>query len=168
MSRFSRRVLEESLQGKEESRLYLAILDRGAVLRPQEVVEFVDREQEKLIDWLQSVFSDLAEGLPKGKDWGIYSTSVLWGLLIVSLETVLGGGFTMVDAVLEAAVAPYGTKEAVELFAYREIQKIARELSERYRAGLTAVIDEQHRRFLACLEEVSPGPELREAVTNEL
>lgn len=162
VQRFSRRVLEESLQGKEQSRLYRAILEGNAVLRPQEVVEFVDREQEKLIDWLQSVFSDLAKGLPKGKEWGIYSTSVLWGVLIVSLETVLGGGFTMVDAVLDAAIAPYVTQGAVELFAYREIQKIARELAERYRAGLTAVIDEQHRRFLACLEEVSPDPELRE------
>ncbi|SMC22255.1 50S ribosome-binding GTPase [Desulfacinum hydrothermale DSM 13146] len=159
VQRFSRRVLEESLHGKEESRLYSTLLERGAVLQPQEVVDFVDREQEKLMDWLQAVFSDLAKGLPKGKEWGIYSTSVVWGLLIVSLETVLGGGFTMVDAVLDAAIAPYVTQGAMELFAYREIQRIARELAHRYQAGLVAVIDEQYRRFVGCLDEVSPDPE---------
>jgi hypothetical protein len=65
----------------------------------------------------------------------------------------------MVEAVLDAAIAPFVTRGAVELFAYAEIQKIARQLGEKYRASLISVVDMQRRRFESCLDSLMPPSE---------
>ena len=57
----------------------------------------------------------------------------------------------MLDMALDSALAPMVTKGAVELFAYREIQKIARELAKRYQDGVLAPIRAQRDRYEACL-----------------
>ena len=44
------------------------------------------------------------------------------------------------------------TKGAVELFVYREVQSIARELARRYQEGLMSVLTEQRDRFAACVD----------------
>jgi len=46
------------------------------------------------------------------------------------------------------------TKGAVELFAYGEIQKVARKLAKRYQQGLLSVVDHQKNRYQQCLESV--------------
>lgn len=159
VQRYGRRVLEETLPDRVESPLFGAVTRPGVLMTPDEVAEHVYREQEQLIQWLEKVFMELARDIPKGTKWGIYSTSVLWGILILSLEVAVGGGLSMVEAVLDAAVAPFVTKGAVELFAYAEIQKIARQLGEKYRASLVSVVDVQRRRFEACLDPLLPPSE---------
>ena len=120
----------------------------------EEIMVCVKEEQERLAAWLEKRFEELSERLPKGKKWGIYSTSILWGMLILSVEAVAGGGFSVLDAVLDSAIAPFITKGAVELFAYHEIQKIARELAKRYQDGLLSVVYHQSKRYEKCLESL--------------
>ncbi|WP_448381960.1 hypothetical protein [Desulfosoma sp.] len=160
VQRYGRRILEETLPDQGESPLCGAVMRQGVIMSPEEVADHVYRKQEQLIQWLEKVFMELARDIPKGTKWGIYSTSVLWGVLILSLEVAVGGGLSMVEAVLDAAIAPFVTKGAVELFAYAEIQKIARQLGEKYRASLISVVDEQRRRFEACLDPLLPPSEV--------
>ncbi len=94
------------------------------------------------------------------KKWGIYSTSILWGLLIIAFEIVVGGGFSLLDAALDSAIAPFVTKGAVELFAYHEIQKVARELARRYQDGLLSVMKEQEKRYEECLDSLLTAKEV--------
>jgi hypothetical protein len=42
----------------------------------------------------------------------------------------------------------------VELFAYHEIRKIARQLAERYQEGLVSVITKQEERYEQCLNSM--------------
>jgi len=70
----------------------------------------------------------------------------------VVFEIVVGGGFSVLDAVLDSAIAPFVTKGSVELFAYHEIQQLGRQLASRYRDGLLDVVREQRDRYQACLE----------------
>lgn len=164
VQRYGRRVLEETVPNRPESPIHQAVIQPGVLMTPEEVSRHVYHEQEQLIQWLEKVFLDLARDIPKGKKWGIYSTSVLWGLLILSLEVAVGGGLSVVDAVIDAAIAPFVTKGAVELFAYTEIQKIARQLSEKYRASLLSVVEAQRRRFEACLEPLMPSADAVETL----
>jgi len=159
VQRYGRRILEETLPDQVESPLHGAVTRPGVLMTPDEVADHVYREQEQLIQWLEKVFMELARDIPKGTKWGIYSTSVLWGGLILSLEVAVGGGLSMVEAVLDAAIAPFVTRGAVELFAYAEIQKIARQLGEKYRASLISVVDMQRRRFESCLDSLMPPSE---------
>ncbi len=108
--------------------------------------------------WLEETFQRLAQGIPKSKELGIYSTSILWGGLIIALETAIGGGISLLEAVLDTAVAPFVTKGAVDLFAYHELQKIVRDLGEHYREALTASLRLQSKRYREGLQALLVSP----------
>jgi hypothetical protein len=172
LDQFNRKVLEQLSPPDQTSPLYRALRRPGILITEDEVRERVWKEQEILLAWLQETFDKLAEGIPKYKEWGIYSTSVLWGIFIVSLEAAIGGGLGFVDAAVDSLLAPFVTKGATELFAYHELQTIARELAERYQEGLLTVIREQGDRYGRSLgslrtpeETISKLNELRSAVS---
>ncbi len=159
LDQFNRKVLERLSPSDPTAPLYREIRRPDIPITEDEVRERVWEEQEKLFAWLQETFDELAEGIPKHKEWGIYSTSVLWGIFIVSLEAGIGGGLGFVDAAVDALLAPFVTKGATELFAYHELQTIARELTERYQDGLLSAVREQRDRYRRRLEELRTGPE---------
>jgi hypothetical protein len=50
----------------------------------------------------------------------------------------------------------------VELFAYHEIQRLARELAERYQAGLLSVVREQRDRYERALQSLMTDESTRQ------
>jgi len=155
-------VLKELSPKDRRAPLFEYMRRPGVALTAEEIRALVFQEQDRLERWLENQFEALSQGIPWGKKWGIYSTSILWGLLIVALEIVVGGGFSILDAALDSAIAPFVTKGAVELFAYREIQKVARELARRYQDGLLSVMKEQEKRYEACLDSLLTAREVVE------
>lgn len=151
VDRFNRSVLEKLTPQNEGAPLHRRLRDPALLLTREEIKEIVWEEQERLANWLETTFDALARGIPKSKEWGIYSTSILWGGLILALETAIGGGITILEAVLDSAIAPFVTRGAVELFVYHELQRIGKELGERYREGLLAVLRRQRDRYAECL-----------------
>ncbi len=147
MEKFNRRVLEELSPRDRNSPLFSRLRESGAALTDEEITTRNREAQDELAAWLENTFQELSRSIPEGKKWGIYTTSILWGVLILSFETVLGGGFSLLDAALDSALAPFVTKGAVELFAYHEIQKIARELAKRYQEGLVSTVLHQRERY---------------------
>ena len=134
------------------------------MMSEEEIKTRVWKEQDQLSIWLEENFQDLAKEIPKGKKWGIYSTSILWGALILSFEAAIGGGISVLEATLDSALAPFVTKGAVELFAYREIEKVGRDLARRYQEGLLAVVREQRDRYEAALRSLMPSSETVQAL----
>ncbi len=118
----------------------------------KEVQDRIGQLQERLIEWLEGKFSELARGIPNHKKVGIYSTAIMWGGLILSFELVLGGGITFIEMALDSFLAPLVTKGSVNLFAFHEIQNIARELDKQYKEGILDILEEQKQRYLSCLE----------------
>ncbi len=159
LDQFNRKVLEQLSPSDPTAPLYGEIRRPDLLITEEEVRERVWREQEDLLAWLQETFDKLAEGIPKHKEWGIYSTSVLWGIFIVSLEAAIGGGLGFLDAAVDSLLAPFVTKGATELFAYHELQTIARELTERYQEGLLSVIREQRDRYGERMDSLRTPPE---------
>jgi hypothetical protein len=151
IERFNRLVLEKLSPADEGSPLFRSLRQPGLALGDEEIRERIWQKQDELAAWLEETFQKLARGIPKHKEWGIYSTSMLWGVLLLTFETTLGGGFTMIDAALDSALAPFLTKGAAELFAYHEIQRVARELARRYQEGLLSVLQLQRDRYRECL-----------------
>jgi hypothetical protein len=152
-------VLKELSPKDPHTPLFESMRRPGVALTAEEIRSLVFQEQERLERWLETQFAALSKGIPWSKKWGIYSTSILWGLLIVAFEIVVGGGFSILDAALDSAIAPFVTKGAVELFAYHEIQKVARELARRYQEGLLSVMKEQEKRYEACLDSLLTSKE---------
>jgi len=158
LDRLNRLVFERLSPRDESTPLFTAMRRSGVVLGEDEVEAFILNEEKRIEDWIKSTFEELAREIPAGKRWGIYSTSVVWGILILVFETAVGGGFTVLDAAVDSALAPFVTKGAVELFAAREIRKIAKELSSRYREALLSVLRLQRQRYEDCLRSLMTSP----------
>lgn len=156
---FNRQVLEKLMPQDESSLLGQRLRDPALLLTRRDIEGTVWQEEEKVVIWLEKTFHEMARGIPKSKEWGIYSTSILWGGLILALETAVGGGIHLLEAVLDTAIAPFVTKGAVELFAYHELQRIARELGVRTREALTSALRVQRDRFGACVLSLEPSGE---------
>ncbi|MFW6325520.1 MAG: dynamin family protein [Desulfovermiculus sp.] len=120
--------------------------------------------QDEMAVWLNARFERMAREAPKGKAWGIYSTSALWGVMIVSFETVVGGGLSLVEVLIDSAIAPYVTKGAVELFAYQELRTITRELSARLKEGIVGILAEQKDRYVQAMHELGPDTKVMQEV----
>jgi hypothetical protein len=147
IEKLNRLVLEKLSPSNADSALFRKLRDPDMVLNDEDINRHIREEQDRLTTWLEERFQELANGIPQGKKWGIYSTSLLWGILIISFEIAIGGGFTVLDAVLNSVLAPLVTKGAMEMFAYHEIQKVARELGERYQQGLISAVHFQRDRY---------------------
>lgn len=151
IQKLNRIVLERLSPSDETSPLFEELRQPGVALSEEEIEERIWKEQDKLGRWLEETFQRLSRGIPKHKEMGIYATSIIWGILIISFEIVVGGGFTILDVALDGALAPFLTKGATELFARHEIQQVARELSKRYEQGLLSVVRDQRDRYRDCL-----------------
>jgi GTPase SAR1 family protein len=147
ITQFNRAVLEELSPVDPTAPLFGALRQPALALSAHEVEEHLQEKQDRLTAWLEQTFARLARGLPKQKRLGIYSTSVLWGVLILAFETAVGGGFSLLEAALDTALAPLVTKGAVELFAYYELEKIGKQLAERFEDGLVSLVREQCDRY---------------------
>ena len=160
---FNRKVLEQLSPRDDASPLSLALREPDLLITEDEVRERIWEEQERLLAWLQETFEGLSKGIPRHKEWGIYSTSILSGIFIVSLELAIGGGLGLLDAAVHSLLAPFVTKGAAEVFAYNELQRVARELAQRYQDGLLSVIREQRDRYGRSLESLcTPEEAMRE------
>jgi hypothetical protein len=166
IDKFNRLVLKNLSPEDANSILFDRIREPEVVLRDDEIKERIFLAQDRLALWMEKTFAELSRGIPRTKKLGIYSTSILWGIMIVAFEIAVGGGFSVLDAVLDSFLAPFLTKGAVELFAYAEIQKIAQELARLYQEGLLSVLHEQRKRYENCLRSLMTTDETME-VLNE-
>jgi hypothetical protein len=162
---FNRSVLEKLSPRDETSALYNKLRDPHLVLTGEEIQRQMKQEQDRLMLWLEETFQRLAQGIPKSKELGIYSTSILWGSLVIALETAIGGGISLLEAVLDTAVAPFVTKGAVDLFAYHELQRIVRDLGEHYQKALTSSLRLQGKRYREGLQELMVSPVTLQGLT---
>ena len=159
LEQFNRLVLEK-LSPADAAAPMAAELRRPALtFTEQDVLDRMIKQREELLRWIEERFQTLAGGLSKKKKWSIYTASILWGVLLIVAAAALGGGFSMLDAVLDSVLAPFITKGAAELVAYEEISKITRELATRHKDGLTAIVEEQSLRYKRCLTELQTPPE---------
>jgi hypothetical protein len=154
MESFNREVLERLSPQDPAAPLFKNIRKQELVLTQDEIRDLVHKEQDHLVVWLEDTFRRMAEGIPKSKQLGIHSMSILWGALIISLETLVMGGITVLEAVFSSALAPFITKGAVEVFAHRELKVVARELRQRYQDGLVSVMRHQRMRYEECVRSL--------------
>lgn len=155
----SRQVLEKLSPQDVTSPLYRELRRPDLYMTRDEIRAAVWESQEQLLQWLEQTFDRLAQGIPRSKEIGIYSTSILWGGLILALEAAIGGGITLLEAVLDSAIAPFVTRGAVELFAYHELQKVGRQLAARYQESVKGVVRMQRDRYAACLQSLLSSEE---------
>ena len=159
LEQFNRLVLEKLSPADTAAPMAVELRRPELALTEQDVEDRMIKQREELLHWIEERFQTLAGGLSKKKKWSIYTASILWGALLIVAASALGGGFSMLDAVLDSVLAPFITKGAAELVAYEEISNITRELATRHKDGLTAIVEEQSFRYKRCLTDLQTPPE---------
>ena len=144
------------------------LLKRNLGMSVSEIDTLFFEKQAELERWLQEQFMELTKGIPRHKEWGIYSTTILWSIFLVSIETVLGGGLSFFEAILDSVIVPFLSKGAVEIFAYQELKKIAEQLDQRYKKQLRDVLGEQYLRYVTLLESCAASGEKLKQMKNLL
>ncbi len=152
VSACNRLVLETLSPENHDSLFFRELRGDEIALSDKRVRSIIEQLQEEMMEWLEGKFSELARGIPKYKELGIYSTAIVWGGLILSFEIVLGGGITFIEVALDSFLAPLVTKGSVNIFAFHEIQNVARELDKKYKKGIMDILEEQKQRYVSRLQ----------------
>lgn len=153
MERANRMVLETLSPSDRNSPFFRALRDDGVAFSMDDTENRLLKLQADIAEWLEATIMDLERDLPAGKKIGIYSTSVVWGAAILSFETVLGGGITLLEMALNTVLAPFVTRGSADLFAHRELKAIIKEMNDRYHLGIGEIFKEQRDRYARILEE---------------
>jgi hypothetical protein len=164
---YNRRAQEEAI-GMGRDRLRDLFADPGLALSEEEVESAFFERQAELEIWLEKKFTGMAKGISKGKEWGIYSTALLWSLFLVTFEAIVGGGLTLFEAVLDSFIMPFISRGAADLFAYQELKRLGEALDSRYREQLASVLALQHARYLKLLNENAPSKSKLDLLHTEL
>ena len=138
------------------SSLYAEMFESGTFLSPEEFQVHCARELGAIDLWIQERFDQIRQGLSGTKKASIVSASILSGCMLLLLETVVGGGITLVEILLDTAIVPLIPKGVLEVVVYDEIKQIGVELDERYRRAYKAVLAEQHQRVVDFLLDRFP------------
>ncbi|MEW5734661.1 MAG: hypothetical protein AB1921_07385 [Thermodesulfobacteriota bacterium] len=137
--------------------LFRALKEKSPQMEPEQARELLNERLSRLDGWLSERFTHLEQGIPKRKKAGIYGLSLAWGALIVSVESVVGGGFTVLDAALDSVLAPLVTAGALEMFVQSEVKELARSLASGIRQAMEEVLLLQHDSYLALLRDLRPA-----------
>jgi len=127
------------------SGMYAEMFESGTFLSTEEFQVHCARELGAIDIWIQERFDQLRQGLSGTKKAGIVSASLLSGLMILLLETVVGGGISLLEVLLDTAIMPLIPKGVLEVVVYDEIKQIGRDLDQRYKRAYKAVLAEQRR-----------------------
>ncbi|MBW2068525.1 MAG: 50S ribosome-binding GTPase [Deltaproteobacteria bacterium] len=136
----------------DSSSLCKRMKDEKLILSESEVEEKIRNLTERLMDWLRGEFEKLSKGIPKLKEWGIYSSMLLWAVFLLAIESALGGGISVFDALLDSVLAPVVSKYTVEWFAKRDIHRIGQEFIDRYKQGILEIMESQRMKFVELLK----------------
>ncbi|OPL11506.1 MAG: hypothetical protein AVO39_05370 [delta proteobacterium MLS_D] len=157
-------ILENLSPSSPDAPLFADLRKGETAMKEREIESRLSDVQAEIAVWLENTISELERDLPKGKKVGIYSTSVLWGAAILSFETVLGGGITLLEMAFNTVLAPFVTKSSADLFAHRELRAIIRKMNDRYREGILSIFEEQRDRYTSIIANFA----LPENATDEL
>ena len=82
---------------------------------------------------LEAEFNHFKEGLTRTDEAKLYGSYTLWALLVITAEIVLGGGFTLLDAMFNTAIFPFIPKWILRLKIMDLLRHIANSLNMEYR-----------------------------------
>ncbi|MBI4776141.1 MAG: hypothetical protein HY788_18515 [Deltaproteobacteria bacterium] len=138
------------------SAMYAEMFEAGTFLSREEFQVHCARELGAIDVWIQERFEQVRHGLSRTKKAGIVSASILSGCMLLLLETVVGGGITLLELLLDTAIVPLIPKGVLEVVVYDEIKQIGRDLDERYKRAYKTVLAEQRQRVMDFLMDRFP------------
>lgn len=89
---------------------------------------------------LEEEFRRLRRGLTASDEIRLYGSYTLWALVLITAEIVVGGGFTLLDALLSGVIVPFIPKWLLNLQVLDTLKEIGRRVDERHRKELRDIL----------------------------
>jgi hypothetical protein len=111
---------------------------------------------------LEEEFTHFRKGLSFQDELKLYGSYTLWALLLITAEIVVGGGFTLLDALLNTVIVPFIPKWLLNLKVLDVLREIGRRVDEKHRRALNAIVEKQAELYVTAFRSLLPSEETME------
>ena len=111
---------------------------------------------------LEAEFSAFRDGLSRMDEVKLYGSYTMWALLLITAEIVVGGGFTLFDAVVNTVIVPFIPKWLLNVKVVDLLREIGERVDREHRNALHTILREQSGLYMAEFSGLVPGIDQRE------
>ncbi|MGB6067287.1 MAG: GTPase [Desulfomonilaceae bacterium] len=105
---------------------------------------------------LEAEFNRLRDGLSRTDEFKLYGSYTLWAFFLITAEIVVGGGFTLLDAVLNTVIVPFIPKWLLNLKVLDVLREIGERVDREHRNTLRGILQEQAELYTERFSKLVP------------
>ncbi|AFM27304.1 GTPase [Desulfomonile tiedjei] len=124
-----------------------------------EIGELYDKAFPGIEHLLEEEFNRFKDGLSRKDELKLYSSYTAWALFIITAEIVMGGGFTLLDALLNTVIVPFIPKWMVNLKVLDVLRDIGERVDRNHRAVLEGILEKQANLYVELFRGLIPDNE---------
>lgn len=128
----------------------------------EKIQELYDQAFPGVEQLLDAEFNHFREGLSRVDEIKLYGSYTLWALLLITAEIVVGGGFTLLDALLNTVIVPFIPKWLLKLKVLDVLREIGRRVDDEHRRALLGILDKQANLYFDEFTDLLPDKEALE------
>jgi len=113
---------------------------------------------------LEAEFNRFRDGLSRTDELKLYGSYTMWALFLITAEIVVGGGFTLLDALLNTVIVPFIPKWLLNLKVLDVLREIGERMDREHRNTLRGILQDQAELYAEQFSRLVPG----DAVLQEL
>ncbi|MGO9569485.1 MAG: GTPase [Desulfomonilaceae bacterium] len=106
---------------------------------------------------LEAEFNRFRDGLSRTDELKLYGSYTLWALFLVTAEIVVGGGFSLLDAILNSVIVPFIPKWLLNLKVLDVLREIGERVDREHRNTLRRIVEAQAELYTEQFSRLVPG-----------
>ncbi|MBI5251449.1 MAG: 50S ribosome-binding GTPase [Desulfomonile tiedjei] len=115
---------------------------------------------------LEMEFTRFKDGLSSKDELKLYGSYTLWALFIITAEVVMGGGFTLLDALLNTVIMPFIPKWLLNLKVLDVLREIGERVDKKNREALEQILTHQAQLYISGFSGLLPSPEAMKHISD--
>jgi GTP-binding protein EngB required for normal cell division len=123
---------------------------------PEEIRALYDEQFPGVEHLLEEEFARFRDGLSVSDEIWLYGSYTVWALFLITAEIIVGGGFTLLDALLNTAIVPFIPKWLINLKVIDLLREIGDRLDKQHRAALKGIVTLQAELYIRELSGLVP------------
>lgn len=124
---------------------------------PEEIRARYDSAFPGMEHLLEAEFEQFRHGLSRTDELKLYGSYTLWAFFLITAEIVVGGGFTLLDALLNTVIVPFIPKWLLNLKVLDVLREIGERVDAEHRNTLRRILQEQAELYTKQFSELVPS-----------
>ncbi len=108
---------------------------------------------------LEDEFNRFREGLSRSDEMKLYGSYTVWALFLITAEIIVGGGFTLFDAVLNTVIVPFIPKWLLNVKILDLLREIGERVDREHRGTLQEILEGQADQYVTLFSAMVPDSE---------